>query len=37
MNTLFCDGHVKAMKLDQFRVPANNNAGVMKMFTMEDD
>ena len=37
MNTLYCDGHVKAMRLENLRTAASNNAGVMKAFTIEDD
>jgi prepilin-type processing-associated H-X9-DG protein len=37
MNTLFVDGHVKAMKLGQLRAAASTNANAMKFFTIEDD
>ena len=34
-NVLFCDGHVKALKLDA--LVATNAAGVQKFFSIEDD
>ncbi len=37
-NVLFCDGHVKAMKLDALVKTKNvNGADVMTLFTIEDD
>ena len=37
-NVLFCDGHVKAMKLDALtQTKTVNNAPVMTIFTIEDD
>jgi prepilin-type N-terminal cleavage/methylation domain-containing protein/prepilin-type processing-associated H-X9-DG protein len=37
MNTLFTDGHVKAIRLDSLRVGASTNADIMKAFTIEAD
>jgi hypothetical protein len=37
MNTLYTDGHVKAIKLDALRKGASTNAAIMKAFTIEDD
>ncbi len=34
-NVLFCDGHVKAMKLEVLR--RTNTAGTASAFTIEDD
>lgn len=36
-NVLFCDGHVKAMKLDTLNQRAASNSNVLKFFTIEDD
>jgi prepilin-type N-terminal cleavage/methylation domain-containing protein/prepilin-type processing-associated H-X9-DG protein len=38
INVLFCDGHVKAMKLEALKEKTTTaNANVMSMFTIEDD
>jgi prepilin-type N-terminal cleavage/methylation domain-containing protein/prepilin-type processing-associated H-X9-DG protein len=36
-NVLFCDGHVKAVKLDFLVKPSTNPAGRLKYFTIQDD
>lgn len=37
INVLWCDGHVKAMKLDALAKPSTNPTGRLKFFTMQDD
>ena len=36
-NVLYCDGHVKAQKVDTLNARAASNANVAKLFTIEDD
>ena len=36
-NVLWCDGHVKSVKLDTLVKPSTNPAGRLKYFTIQDD